>query len=81
MSKYIRRLSAPFVLVAALAFGACSGSDSKSDTSLAADTAPMPDLASWDAVRKQFALDPAWMHFASFFIASHPAPVRDAIPS
>jgi selenocysteine lyase/cysteine desulfurase len=30
-------------------------------------------------VRAQFALDPAWMHFASFFIASHPAPVRDAI--
>jgi hypothetical protein len=44
MSKYIRRLSAPFVLVAALAFGACSGSDSKSDTSLASDTALNRDL-------------------------------------
>jgi isopenicillin-N epimerase len=30
-------------------------------------------------VRAQFSLDPAWMHFASFYIASHPAPVREAI--
>jgi selenocysteine lyase/cysteine desulfurase len=39
----------------------------------------MPDLSDWDKVRAQFALDPALAHFASFFIASHPAPVRDAI--
>lgn len=45
MSKYIHRLSAPFVLVAALSFGACSSSDSKSDTSLASDTALNRDLA------------------------------------
>jgi hypothetical protein len=44
MSKYIRRLGAPFVMVAALAFSACSVSDSKSDTSLAADTALNRDL-------------------------------------
>ena len=44
-----------------------------------AQTPPMPDLSTWDGVRAQFALDPAWMHFASFFIASHPAPVRAAI--
>ena len=42
-------------------------------------TAPMPDLSDWAAVRAQFALDPAYLHFASFFIASHPAPVRDAL--
>ena len=46
---------------------------------LAADSPPLPDLASWDAVRAQFALDPEWAHFASFFIASHPTPVREAI--
>lgn len=46
---------------------------------LEAQTPPMPDLSTWDGVRAQFALDPAWMHFASFFIASHPAPVRAAI--
>ena len=45
MSKYIHRVSAPFVLVAALAFGACSSSDSKSDTSLASDTTLNRDLA------------------------------------
>ena len=46
---------------------------------LEAHTPPMPDLSTWEGVRAQFALDPAWMHFASFFIASHPAPVRAAI--
>lgn len=46
---------------------------------LARETPPLPDLSSWERVRAQFALDPGWMHFASFFIASHPAPVRQAI--
>jgi hypothetical protein len=45
MSKYIHRLAAPFVLVAALSFGACTSSDSKTDTSLASDTALNRDLA------------------------------------
>ena len=45
MTKYIHRLGAPFVLVAALSFGACSSSDSKTDTSLASDTALNRDLA------------------------------------
>jgi hypothetical protein len=44
MSKYTRRLGAPFVFVAALAFSACTVSDSKSDTSLARDTALNRDL-------------------------------------
>ena len=42
-------------------------------------TPAMPDLSDWSLVRAQFALDPAYLHFASFFIASHPAPVREAI--
>jgi selenocysteine lyase/cysteine desulfurase len=67
-----RFLAAPVVVGGALASGGLL-------SALAAGSAPMPDLGSWEAVRKQFALDPAWMHFASFFIASHPAPVRDAI--
>jgi selenocysteine lyase/cysteine desulfurase len=33
----------------------------------------------WAAVRAQFKLDPAWMHFSQFYIVSHPKPVRDAI--
>ena len=44
MSKYTRRLGAPFALVAALSFAACTVSDSKSDTSLARDTALNRDL-------------------------------------
>lgn len=46
---------------------------------VAAQTPALSDLSDWDAVRAQFALDPAYLHFASFFIASHPAPVREAI--
>ncbi|GAA4867777.1 aminotransferase class V-fold PLP-dependent enzyme [Luteimonas vadosa] len=46
---------------------------------VAAETPGMPDLSSWEAVRAQFALDPSLLHFASFYIASHPAPVREAI--
>ena len=48
---------------------------------LAKETPALPDLSDWDRVRSQFALDPSYAHFASFFIASHPAPVRDAIES
>ena len=44
MTKYIRHLGAPFALAAALAFSACTVSDSKSDTSLARDTALNRDL-------------------------------------
>lgn len=46
---------------------------------LDAETPTTADLSTWEAVRAQFALDPAWMHFASFYIASHPAPVQAAI--
>ena len=46
---------------------------------VAAQTSTPPDLSDWEAVRAQFALDPAYLHFASFFIASHPAPVREAL--
>jgi hypothetical protein len=40
---------------------------------------PAPDLSTWSAVRSQFDLAPGWIHLSSFFIASHPRPVRDAI--
>ncbi|MCP1582885.1 hypothetical protein [Pseudoxanthomonas mexicana] len=46
---------------------------------VAAQTSTLPDLSDWEAVRAQFALDPAYLHFASFFIASHPTPVREAL--
>jgi selenocysteine lyase/cysteine desulfurase len=35
----------------------------------------------WERVRAEFALDPAFAHFAAFVLAGHPAVVRDAIAS
>ena len=44
-----------------------------------AAAAPQRPLDRWSDVRAQFRLDPEYLHFASFFIASHPEPVRSAI--
>lgn len=38
-----------------------------------------PDLTDWRVVRAQFALAPGAVHLASFLLASHPRPVRQAI--
>jgi selenocysteine lyase/cysteine desulfurase len=38
-----------------------------------------PDLRDWRSVRAQFALDPDRIHLASFLLAAHPRPVRNAI--
>jgi isopenicillin-N epimerase len=47
---------------------------------LLADTAPPAlDVSTWEKVRAQFALAPDLLHFSSFYIASHPRPVREAI--
>jgi len=69
-----RFLAAP---AAALAAGALAPSALMA--ALAEPAAPATDLSDWDKVRAQFNLDPDYQHFASFFIASHPAPVREAI--
>lgn len=37
------------------------------------------DLSSWSGVREQFGLSPKYVHLATFFLASHPRPVHDAI--
>ncbi|MDH5833416.1 aminotransferase class V-fold PLP-dependent enzyme [Luteimonas kalidii] len=65
-------LAAPAALSTALLPGSLMAA-------LEAEAPPVADLSTWEAVRAQFALDPDWMHFASFFIASHPAPVQAAI--
>jgi selenocysteine lyase/cysteine desulfurase len=33
----------------------------------------------WDEVRRLFSLDPSLIHMAGFYLAAHPAPVREAI--
>jgi len=40
---------------------------------------PMADFTRWSDVKAQFRLAPDRLHFASFYFASHPKPVRDAI--
>ena len=73
------RLTRRQFLAVPAALGAVSLLPGSFAAALAHETPPLPDLSDWSRVRAQFSLDPAWMHFASFFIASHPAPVRDAI--
>ena len=67
-----RFLTAPVALGGAVAATSLLGT-------LASEARPLPDLSTWEAIRAQFELDPSLAHFASFFIASHPAPVREAI--
>jgi selenocysteine lyase/cysteine desulfurase len=43
------------------------------------ETSPLPDLSKWADVKAQFQLRPDLLHFSSFFIASHPRPVQQAI--
>lgn len=42
-------------------------------------TPPLPDLSRWSDVRALFPLAPGLLHFSSFYLVSHPRPVRDAI--
>jgi selenocysteine lyase/cysteine desulfurase len=44
-----------------------------------AEAAAPAELHSWRGVRAEFALDPDRIHLASFLLAAHPRPVRDAI--
>jgi selenocysteine lyase/cysteine desulfurase len=46
---------------------------------LKTDAAPAEKLDSWDSIRGQFSLSPDLVHMAGFFLASHPASVREAI--
>ena len=44
-----------------------------------ATASPPPRLDTWEAVREQFLLKRDWIHMTGFLLASHPAPVREAI--
>jgi selenocysteine lyase/cysteine desulfurase len=37
------------------------------------------DAGSWESIRGQFGVAPEYIHMSSFFLASHPSPVREAI--
>lgn len=40
---------------------------------------PAPVDDGWDAVRRQFELDPRFVHLGLFYMTAHPRPVREAI--
>jgi isopenicillin-N epimerase len=44
-----------------------------------ASTAPARQLDDWDAVRGLFSVNPDFLHFGGLYLASHPAPVQQAI--
>ncbi len=57
-----------------------AGLATRSTTVAALALVPAPlCFEDWPSVREQFALTPELLHFASFFLASHPKPVRLAI--
>jgi isopenicillin-N epimerase len=62
---------------------AAAGAISAAGQNSAVKTASKPsgnDLQNWEAVRAQFdSLSPEYVHLSSFFLASHPRPVREAI--
>jgi selenocysteine lyase/cysteine desulfurase len=50
-----------------------------SSSGMARVSGPTADLRDWSAVRDQFDLSRDYLHLSSFFLASHPRPVREAI--
>lgn len=60
-----------------LAAGAISGSRLR--LSLALGSEPSNNLQDWSIVREQFEVSRDYIHLSSFFLASHPRPVREAI--
>jgi len=59
--------------------GAAAAYKSVSNTAFALEPTVSDDLSSWANVREQFAVSPEYIHLSSFFLASHPRPVREAI--
>ncbi|MGK3966812.1 aminotransferase class V-fold PLP-dependent enzyme [Sorangium sp. So ce118] len=50
-----------------------------SEPAMAASDRPQAPADEWQRVRGEFDVSPAWIHMASFLLASHPRPVREAI--
>ncbi|MET0557022.1 MAG: aminotransferase class V-fold PLP-dependent enzyme [Vicinamibacteria bacterium] len=59
--------------------GAAASAAAAARQARAVHAAPATDQPDWAWVRAQFDLAPDWMHFSSFFLASHPRPVREEI--
>lgn len=59
--------------------GVAASYKSAAATTFARETGTENDLSSWANVRAQFAVSPDYIHLSSFFLASHPRCVREAI--
>lgn len=70
-----------FLVNAGVSIAAATVATSGRTRSLAIDTNPAPnELLNWAGVRGQFdSLSSDYIHLSSFFLASHPRPVREAI--
>jgi isopenicillin-N epimerase len=68
-----------FLARSGLALGAALLSRQGSFSDASASSIPLPQPPDWQAVRDQFQLSRDLIHLAGFFLASHPAPVREAI--
>ncbi|GJN54350.1 pyoverdine-tailoring periplasmic protein PvdN [Pseudomonas tohonis] len=62
------------LIAAALPLGSALAGDARAATPPAS-----PARDKWQALRQQFDLDPDYLHFCSFLLASHPRVVREAI--
>lgn len=62
----------------ALAVGSLPGCDGSDRTTRRRGT-DAEDDPRWEEVRSRFRIDPEWVHMAGLLIASHPAPVAEAI--
>lgn len=71
-----------FLIRTGLTLAASTLADASSvrgEASAATLRAAMPRLDDWEAVREQFVLSSEYIHMGGFLLASHPAPVREAI--
>ncbi len=50
-----------------------------SHTAFSKEEADSKDMSKWANVRAQFAVSPEYVHLSSFFLASHPRPVAEAV--
>ena len=75
MTKLPRRS----LLEGLLALGAAGCAASETATAASDRPQPRPPTDAWQRVRGEFEVSPAWIHMASFLLASHPRPVREAI--
>ena len=63
---------------AALTLGSSQAGSARSDAGQA-PAAPIGRDSSWEEIKRQFEIAPGMVQMTSFYLASHPKPVRDAI--